>query len=198
VIALWGRGLPPAQVAAGSEEAKKPLHGPNQWISELLVPGYRRRTEAYFDAVKGLAERCGRRWALAAGHDRTTRPQRAAPAPGIAPSPPTPPPPLRRLVRLVARSLGLPADHFDPFFVPPVAVLRPLRYAPVKSDPGAGLLGCGAHTDYGMVRWRLMQLAVRCRGLALFDVLCVFGCPHRPHPGAYEGVGLVGAVLGCH
>jgi hypothetical protein len=60
----------------------------------------------------------------------------------------------RRLVRLVALSLGLPADHFVPSFTPPVTVLRPLRYAPVRSDPAAGLLGCGAHTDYGMVRTR--------------------------------------------
>jgi isopenicillin N synthase-like dioxygenase len=47
------------QVSAGSEEARKPLHGPNQWPSEQLVPNYRARTTAYFAAVKGLAERCG-------------------------------------------------------------------------------------------------------------------------------------------
>ncbi len=45
------------EVAADSEEAKKPLHGPNQWPSEELVPGYRQRTETYFAAVKALAER---------------------------------------------------------------------------------------------------------------------------------------------
>lgn len=45
------------EVAADSEEAKKPLHGPNQWPSEELVPGYRQRTDTYFAAVKALAER---------------------------------------------------------------------------------------------------------------------------------------------
>eukprot|EP00195_Chlamydomonas_chlamydogama_P011151 CAMPEP_0202891964 /NCGR_PEP_ID=MMETSP1392-20130828/1858_1 /ASSEMBLY_ACC=CAM_ASM_000868 /TAXON_ID=225041 /ORGANISM="Chlamydomonas chlamydogama, Strain SAG 11-48b" /LENGTH=325 /DNA_ID=CAMNT_0049575839 /DNA_START=25 /DNA_END=1002 /DNA_ORIENTATION=+ len=95
-----------------SEEAKKPLHGPNQWPSEELVPGYRARTEVYFEQVKALSN---------------------------------------RLVHLIATSLGLPADFFNPYFNPPVTVLRPLRYAPVKSDPGEGLFGCGAHSDYGMI-----------------------------------------------
>lgn len=100
------------EVAADSEEARKPLHGPNQWVSEDLVPGYRQRTEAYFLAVKALS---------------------------------------KRLVHLVARSLGLPEDFFDASFVPPVTVLRPLHYSATKSVPGEGLLGCGAHSDYGMI-----------------------------------------------
>lgn len=46
----FGRDIP-----ADSEEAKLPLHGPNQWPSEELVPGYRAATEAY----KAEVERVG-------------------------------------------------------------------------------------------------------------------------------------------
>eukprot|EP00755_Sulcionema_specki_P039541 Sspe_Gene.113007::Locus_96870_Transcript_1_2_Confidence_0.500_Length_1005::g.113007::m.113007 len=56
-----------------------------------------------------------------------------------------------RVVRLIAESLGLPADHFDQHFRYPTALLRLLRYAPVPSSPGDGVYGAGAHTDYGMI-----------------------------------------------
>lgn len=56
-----------------------------------------------------------------------------------------------RLLRLLALALGLPAEHFHPSFARPMLFLRPLRYAPVASRPDAGLLGAGAHTDYGML-----------------------------------------------
>ncbi|KAG2449269.1 hypothetical protein HYH02_005426 [Chlamydomonas schloesseri] len=56
-----------------------------------------------------------------------------------------------RLLRLLALSLGLPADHFTPMFSQPLVTLRPLHYAAEVSDPGAGVFGAGAHTDYGML-----------------------------------------------
>jgi isopenicillin N synthase-like dioxygenase len=55
------------------------------------------------------------------------------------------------IVHLIAITLGLPETFFDASFIPPVTVLRPLHYSAIKSDPGAGLMGCGAHTDYGMI-----------------------------------------------
>lgn len=55
----------------------------------------------------------------------------------------------RRLLRLLALSLGLPPQHFHAFFQRPMVALRPLHYAALRSDPGAGVFGAGAHSDYG-------------------------------------------------
>lgn len=61
------------------------------------------------------------------------------------------PAPPHRLLRLLALSLGLPADHFDAHFTQPMLFLRPLHYAPRVSAPEEGLMAAGAHTDYGML-----------------------------------------------
>ena len=37
-----------------SPEAAKPLHGPNQWPQESLVPELRQTYEAYFDQLRTL------------------------------------------------------------------------------------------------------------------------------------------------
>eukprot|EP00884_Botryococcus_braunii_P005263 jgi/Botrbrau1/14738/Bobra.0108s0082.1 len=50
---------------SGSEDAKRPLRGPNQWPSEDLVPGYRRTTEQYIDTMMKLAGRLNRLLAIA-------------------------------------------------------------------------------------------------------------------------------------
>ncbi|GLC72573.1 hypothetical protein PLESTF_001266100 [Pleodorina starrii] len=100
------------EVPADSEEAKKPLHGPNQWPDPKLLPQYRQVTWQYYEALYGL---------------------------GL------------RLLRLLALSLGLPAEFFAPMFDKPLVALRPLHYSGEVSDPGAGIFGAGAHTDYGML-----------------------------------------------
>lgn len=56
-----------------------------------------------------------------------------------------------RLLRVLALSLDLPADYFTPKFSDPMEALRLLHYSAQKSDAGAGILGCGAHSDYGML-----------------------------------------------
>ena len=56
-----------------------------------------------------------------------------------------------RTVRLLALSLGLPAQHFDDYFSEPMAALRLLHYDAVKSRPEEGLFAAGAHSDYGMI-----------------------------------------------
>jgi isopenicillin N synthase-like dioxygenase len=56
-----------------------------------------------------------------------------------------------RMTRVVARSLGLPADHFAPSFRRPMVFLRPLRYAAERSAEAAGRHAAGAHTDYGFL-----------------------------------------------
>ena len=40
-----------------------------------------------------------------------------------------------RLLRMLALALRLPADHFAPFFDPPMAFLRPLHYVARASAP---------------------------------------------------------------
>ncbi|KAL4445389.1 hypothetical protein ABPG77_011214 [Micractinium sp. CCAP 211/92] len=51
-------------VEEDSAEGKLPLHGPNQWPDEALVPGYRAVTEAYWEAVGQLGGRLLRLLAL--------------------------------------------------------------------------------------------------------------------------------------
>ena len=56
-----------------------------------------------------------------------------------------------KLLRLVSLSLKLPENYFNDFFTRPMETLRLLKYGPDKSVPDAGIFGCGAHTDYGML-----------------------------------------------
>lgn len=100
------------EVPADDPEAALPLHGPNQWPSEALLPGFRAAVTSYFDALTDL------------GH---------------------------KLLRLLALALKLPGDYFDPMFVKPMVALRPLHYSAEVSVPTDGVLGCGAHSDYGML-----------------------------------------------
>lgn len=48
----FGRDLP-----ADSPECARPLHGPNQWPREALLPGYKATTAAYFAALADLGMR---------------------------------------------------------------------------------------------------------------------------------------------
>jgi isopenicillin N synthase-like dioxygenase len=100
------------QIPASSPESALPLHGPNIWPSEVLLPGFRVAQEEYMHTMTVL------------GH---------------------------RLLRLLALALGLPAAAFESAFTRPMIFLRPLRYAPVRSLLEEGLLGAGAHSDYGML-----------------------------------------------
>lgn len=56
-----------------------------------------------------------------------------------------------RLLDALADSLGTDRAFFRAKFERPMLFLRPLRYSPERSDPGAGVYGAGAHTDYGML-----------------------------------------------
>lgn len=51
----------------------------------------------------------------------------------------------------LALALGLPKTFFDKDFEDPMALLRLLHYAAVKSIPEEGLYAAGEHTDYGMI-----------------------------------------------
>ena len=51
----------------------------------------------------------------------------------------------------MALTLDLPRDYFDSYFEPPMVMLRPLHYAAQVSNPGEGVFGAGAHSDYGML-----------------------------------------------
>ncbi len=53
----------------------------------------------------------------------------------------------RALLSMIARDLGLPADHFAGSFTDPLSALRLLRYPPATGAKGE--IGAGAHSDYG-------------------------------------------------
>jgi len=61
----------------------------------------------------------------------------------------------RRLMRLIALSLGLPGDYFDAFMRDPTCTTRLLHYPAMTptqlASVAAGQLGCGAHTDWGAI-----------------------------------------------
>eukprot|EP00879_Flechtneria_rotunda_P019606 GHRR01020600.1.p1 GENE.GHRR01020600.1~~GHRR01020600.1.p1 ORF type:complete len:269 (+),score=76.30 GHRR01020600.1:898-1704(+) len=52
------------EVPKDSPEAKQPLHGPNQWPSEDLVPRFRATVTEYFDAVTAVGHKLLRLLAL--------------------------------------------------------------------------------------------------------------------------------------
>ncbi|KAG5179805.1 gibberellin 2-beta-dioxygenase [Tribonema minus] len=57
-----------------------------------------------------------------------------------------------RVAAVLARGLGLDDDaFFARSLARPMSVLRLLRYAPEVSDVRRGVLGTGAHTDYGLL-----------------------------------------------
>lgn len=56
----------------------------------------------------------------------------------------------RRIVTLLAESLGLSSTHFDHAFAElPLGALRLLHYESTKSNTSEGIFACGAHSDYG-------------------------------------------------
>lgn len=55
------------EVSRDSPEASKPLHGPNQWPEEHLVPGLKATYTAYFEALRALGMRLLRLIALSLG-----------------------------------------------------------------------------------------------------------------------------------
>ena len=56
-----------------------------------------------------------------------------------------------RVVQLIALSLDLPADYFDPMFDIPNTTLRMLKYPPQPATVAFNQMGAGAHTDWGGV-----------------------------------------------
>jgi isopenicillin N synthase-like dioxygenase len=53
--------------------------------------------------------------------------------------------------RLIALSVDMPLNYFDPFFDNQKASLRLLRYPPMPGGPNKNQLGAGAHTDFGWI-----------------------------------------------
>jgi len=101
------------EISPESQLAKTfPLHGPNQWPDEVLVPNYRSSVEEYIREMRSMG---------------------------------------MRVLQVLSLSLNLPPNYFDKFFQDrPMITLKPLHYAPIKSDPDNGIFAAGAHSDYGM------------------------------------------------
>ncbi len=57
----------------------------------------------------------------------------------------------RRLMQLIALSLGLPEAHFDHVGINPMVSLRMIRYPAQPKDADERTFGAGAHTDWGAV-----------------------------------------------
>jgi len=70
----------------------------------------------------------------------------------------------REICGLIAASLGLPDDYFAAALAAPSADVRLLHYPPREADQGAGLLGAGAHTDWGLITLLLQD---DCGGLEI-------------------------------
>ena len=60
-----------------------------------------------------------------------------------------------RMLRILSLSLNLPANYFDNEFSNPMEALRLLHYSEETSDIKRGVMGCGAHSDYGMLTFLL-------------------------------------------
>eukprot|EP01061_Rhynchopus_euleeides_P002458 TRINITY_DN11898_c0_g1_i1.p1 TRINITY_DN11898_c0_g1~~TRINITY_DN11898_c0_g1_i1.p1 ORF type:complete len:383 (+),score=108.21 TRINITY_DN11898_c0_g1_i1:116-1264(+) len=56
-----------------------------------------------------------------------------------------------KVVRALAEAMEVDVPHFMGHFERPVAITRLLHYAPRKSVVTSGIIGCGAHSDYGMI-----------------------------------------------
>lgn len=63
----------------------------------------------------------------------------------------------KRVMRLFARALDLPADHFAPFIDAPISALRLLHYPATEGVPLDRQQRAGAHTDYGSLTILLPQ-----------------------------------------
>ena len=57
----------------------------------------------------------------------------------------------RRLMKLIAMSLNLSPDHFEPFMRDPTCTTRLLHYPPQPASAQLGQIGCGSHTDWGAI-----------------------------------------------
>jgi isopenicillin N synthase-like dioxygenase len=57
----------------------------------------------------------------------------------------------RRLMALIAVSLNLKPNHFEPFMLDPTCTTRLLHYPPQPASAQLGQIGCGSHTDWGAI-----------------------------------------------
>lgn len=85
--------------------------GPNQCPDESDCPGFRLKSDLYFQKCRSISE---------------------------------------RLLQLFAMSCGRENSFFQSSFASPTAMLRLLRYLPVRASPQDDIYNAFPHTDYGM------------------------------------------------
>ncbi|KRW98966.1 hypothetical protein PPERSA_11567 [Pseudocohnilembus persalinus] len=54
-------------------------------------------------------------------------------------------------IKLIAKSINLPENFFDKYITRPLVTLRICHYSKEISDPNSEAMGCGEHTDYGII-----------------------------------------------
>ncbi|CAM9290560.1 unnamed protein product [Choristocarpus tenellus] len=62
-----------------------------------------------------------------------------------------------RLAKILAVGLNLEPSYFEGMFMEPMSALRLLHYSAKVSNPGEGILGAGAHTDWGLLTFLAMD-----------------------------------------
>ena len=80
-----------------------------------------------------------------------------------------------QMMRLLAESIGLPADYFSMFCTDPLATVRLVRYPPQGAE-------AGAHTDFGALTFLLQDTM---GGLQVFDKATGGWIHAEPIPGSF-------------
>lgn len=125
-------------VPADSPEAHLPLHGTNQWPSADQAPGFKPVMQAYHRAMASLSLRCVAQLPLFSQRSSAVETLRCDACCKCC-----------RVLPLIAEALHLPHGYFVERFTNPLMTLRPIHYTAEESRPDQGVLGAGAHTDWG-------------------------------------------------
>jgi isopenicillin N synthase-like dioxygenase len=83
-----------------------------------------------------------------------------------------------QLVTLIIKALDLNFDSLSDFFSNPTALVRLIKYGREKSYPDIGILGAGAHSDYGMIT---LLSTNEVPGLEIYLNETWIPVPPRPH-----------------
>eukprot|EP01095_Lingulamoeba_sp_RSL-Kostka_P001271 TRINITY_DN11815_c0_g1_i1.p1 TRINITY_DN11815_c0_g1~~TRINITY_DN11815_c0_g1_i1.p1 ORF type:complete len:371 (-),score=96.23 TRINITY_DN11815_c0_g1_i1:78-1190(-) len=111
------------EVKETDEDYHLPLHGPNQWLDEDILPNWRETMEDYVSEVTKLSLKLTTQIGKTLDyHAKITQPTKK-----------------------------YDPVNLTQYFDKPMTALRLLHYNDVMSDETEGIFGCGQHSDYGMI-----------------------------------------------